>query len=70
MNGTLRKIQDDPLPDLALRSFLGFKNYVVPGLMTAEALERRLVASNPTIAAADAIAAIRRGFAAAERKPQ
>jgi hypothetical protein len=66
----LRKLASEPQADLALAAFLKFRNLVTPGLMNAADLERRLVAStsNSNIAAADAHAAIRRGFAAAERK--
>ena len=68
MSTALRKLANDPLPDLATKSFLGFKNYVVPGLMSADDLERYLATSASNITATDALAAIKRGFRAAERK--
>ena len=69
MNTTLRRIANQPHGDLALAAFLRFRTLVTPGLMSAENLESHLVASASNIAAADALAAIRRGFRAAERKP-
>jgi hypothetical protein len=61
-----RKLAAQPHADLALAAFLRHRNMVTPGLMTAADLESRLVASTPNITAADALAAIRRGFAAAK----
>jgi hypothetical protein len=67
MSSTLRKLANDPLPDLASRSFLQFKNYVVPGVMTAADLERKLLASvSSTITSSDASETIRRAFEAAK----
>ena len=68
MTAALRRLAHRPHGDLALAAFLRFRNLVAPGLMNADDLERHLVTTS-NIAAADAIAAIRRGFRAAERKP-
>jgi len=59
VNYALRKIASGPMPDLASRAFFSFKNLVSTGLMTAEALEEKLVASS-NITATDAIAALPR----------
>jgi hypothetical protein len=70
MSATLRRLAHQPHSGLAARALCDFVNLARTGLVSAEEIETRLMRSalNSTITEAEAIAAIRAGFAAARRK--
>jgi hypothetical protein len=71
MSSALRRLAHQPNSGLAAQAFCDFVNLAQTGLVSAEQIETRLMRStlNSTISEIEAIAAIRRGFAAARRKP-
>jgi hypothetical protein len=70
MSTVLRKLLEQPHGHVAAKGYLDFMNYCVPGLMTEDAVVKRIASSfSSTVNTAEGLAAIRAGFAAARRKP-
>jgi hypothetical protein len=67
MNARLRNIGTGQHGSLALKGFCDFHNFVVPNLMSEEAVIRRILKSHSSgISEAEARSAILKGFAAAK----
>jgi hypothetical protein len=69
MSTVMRKLAAQPHGTVALKGYLDFLNYCVPGLMSEDAVVKRIASTfSSTVNTAEGLAAIRAGFDAARRK--
>lgn len=66
MSSALRKLAFEPNGDLAAQAYLGFRNFVLTGLLQEKQIKLKLV-KNSTLKADAALDAIERGFEAARK---